>query len=177
MQLQDDQSDEDQVVRKVYSDKRYPKFCPVEGCKTTRPLLKLSQHLKQSHPNISAEDRAALVRQQPRVAKCDAQKVRIRPPRGQPTILKFVQPPKEQPEFSTSSPVPDRDPKKKGSTKNFSKFDIEANLEMISFREYLEGTDGKCKSAAVAKAVATDISKFLRYAIPEATSPKWETIP
>jgi len=48
---------------------------------------------------------------------------------------------------------------------------------MISFREYLEGIDGKCKSAVVAKAVATDISKFLRYAIPEATSPKWETIP
>ena len=47
---------------------------------------------------------------------------------------------------------------------------------MISFWEYLQGINGKCKYAAVAKAVATDISKFLRYAMLEATSPKWETI-
>ena len=95
---------------------------------------------------------------------------------SQPTILQFVQPPKEQPQFSTSSPVPDHDPKKKGSTRNFPKFNIKANLEMISFWEYLQGIDGKCKSDTVAKAVATDMSKFLRYATPDAPSPKWEVV-
>lgn len=173
IQLQEDQS---QVVRKVYADKRYPKFCPVEGCKATRPLLKLSQHLKQLHPNISAEERAALVRKQPRVAKCDASKVRINPPRGQPKILDFMQPPKDQPEFSPSTPVPHRDPKLKGSTRHFPRFDIETNLEMISFQEYLQSIDGKQKSTSVAKAVATEISKYLKYAMPEAATPKWEPI-
>jgi len=47
---------------------------------------------------------------------------------------------------------------------------------MISFREYLEGIDGKCKSAAVANTVATDTFKAHRYAMPEVTSPKLETI-
>ena len=41
---------------------------------------------------------------------------------------------------------------------------------------YLQGIDGKCKSDTVAKAVATDMSKFLRYAMPDAPSPKWEVV-
>ena len=82
-------------------------------------------------------------------------------------------PPRSSQSFPPHLPYLTHDPKKKGSTRNF---DIEANLKMISFWEYLQGINGKCKSAAVAKAVATDISKFLRYAMPEATSPKWETI-
>ena len=49
------------------------------------------QHIKQSHPSIPAERRAELVKQQPRIDKCDVQKVRIRPPRGQPTILQYMQ--------------------------------------------------------------------------------------
>jgi len=67
-------------------------------------------------------------------------------------------PPRSSQSFPPHLPYLTHDLKKKGSTRNF---DIEANLEMISLWEYLQGINGKCKSAAVAKAVATDISKFL----------------
>ena len=56
-------------VRKRYRDKRYFKECPVEGCRTQKPLKKLSQHMRYAHSDIPEAERRRLVKSQPRIRK------------------------------------------------------------------------------------------------------------
>ena len=47
-------------------------------------------------------------------------------------------------------------------TRHFDRFDVDKTVSILAFRRYLEGVSGKSKLETVAKAIATDVSKFYR---------------
>ena len=54
-----DEEEEEELtpIRKKASQERYRKsrYCPVPGCPSTKPLKKISNHLKTYHPNLTPQ--------------------------------------------------------------------------------------------------------------------------
>ena len=118
------------------------------------------------------------MKQQPRVPKAEVARRRVHLLRGQTTLTAFTQPtpqieedlnPSQDPGPSTPTPTAR---KGKGSTRNFLKFSLDMP-EMANFQRFLMSLDGKLKQPHVAKSIATDVSKFLKYAKPQAEKPDW----
>ena len=179
-------SSDEAPKRKKYKDKRYRKWCPVIGCQSRIAHKKLIEHLHRSHEDIPYEERRRLAKNQPRVPRSEGVKKRVQIPRGQTTLTALFQPrPIHGEEESSKEPEVIEEPctsfsfeipkgaTKRGSTRHFPKFDIEQQ-PILRFRAFLESIDGKLKSRSVAKSIATDVSKFLRFATTGPT-PDWAT--
>ena len=164
--------------RRKYADKRYFKRCPVPGCASEKAFKKVTQHIQYAHPHISSEERKQLMKNVRRLPKAEISRVRPHLPRGQCTIERFItQPPPvdpSPPEPSMPSLPPER-LGKKGSTRGFPKFSLDSK-EVMGFRQFLVSVDGTLKLPHIAKAIATDVSKFLRFCHPEASSPDWSMV-
>ena len=173
--------------KKRYEDKRYRKWCPVDGYTSTIAHYKLTQHIQNQHPEIPKEERIRISKEQPRVPKSEGIKKRVPVPRGQKTLTTFLLPkpphsedhsPKEPEKPSTALPLeaPEAGGSKRGSTRSFPRLNVDSQLGIVRFREFLESIDGKLKSPTIAKAIATDVSKYLRFATPTtAATPDWAT--
>ena len=91
-------------------------------------------------------------------------------PEGTPTLANVwretrTQVPKKWPRFPHHQP-------KRGERGLLLSFPLTTQ----EFMAYLMGLDGKIKSLKEAKAIATDISKFLKFANPTAPHPRWEAL-
>ena len=180
-----------------YADNRYYKRCPVPGCGSERSYKKVSMHIQRAHPQISEEERKKLLKHLKREPKAEVGKKKPRLLRGQRKMEAFLQQsppvhsslpecsgpstlpessePPSLPEPSVPSSLPPERRGKKGSTRGFPKYNLDSK-EIAAFRRFLESVDGKLKAPHVAKAIASDLSKFLKFCRPEAPLPDWSSV-
>ena len=142
-------------------DGRYIKICPVPGC-TAKPQVRLAQHIKEYHKNVTKTERLLLTNNAQVVGQSKTPKA---PATGMKTIESLFRVEKQhQPPKAATLPVVT------SSTRSHSRFP-NSHPEIQNFIKYLEGLDGERKSQKEAKAIAVDVSKFLKFAHPE--EPRW----
>lgn len=147
-------------------DSRYVKRCPVAGCKAG-PQVRLALHIQKYHPDITAEDRRSLTRTAEVVRK--GRKGRPVPPKGMATIESLFRGQQlQEPLKVATTPRPHRQ-----NTRHLPRFPL-THPEVAPFVSFLEGFDGKRKTVEEARAVATDVSKFLKFTSPE--KPNWQDL-
>ncbi len=139
---------------------RVRKWCPIAGCKA-KAQKKLSNHLSSAHNLTSAERKRVLSS-----AKTDKGRGRLLAP-GQRTLRKcFSNPAEPNPTPTTPKPTPTTPktvpPEGAKSTRHFPKFAMVG--EILKFKNWLQTVDGKRKSESTAEAIATDVSKYLKFA-------------
>ena len=110
-----------------------------------------------------------------RVPPKEAKKPVLKPLRGQPTLEALFR----SPTPPASSGTSDEDdnltlpgPSARG-TRAFKRYNIKEDTSLISFCHHLMSVDGKSKSKKVAEEIATDVSKFLRFACGDGPIPNW----
>ena len=130
--------------------------------------MKSAWHIQRQHPSITKAQRLAICKH---VRVVGAQP---RPrPEGTPTLANVWRETRTQvPKKVASLPPP---PAQTGGTRSFAKFPLD-NPEIKEFMAYLTGLDGKRKSLKEVKAIATDISKFLKFVNPTTPHPRWEAL-
>ncbi len=154
------------------ADKRYHRICPVPAC-SAKAQKKLSNHLTYAHPNLSKSQRAHYLSVAKREPKKEAAKPVLRL-RGQLSLKQVVRPPTLE-EIADDGPSVLAAETGKG-TREFSRYNIRGDTTLISFRRHLTSIDGKRKSEKVADEMATDVSKFLKFATGSAPVPDWEKL-
>lgn len=125
-------------------------YCPLQTCKSKKPILKLSNHLVQVHKITDPERRAELIRK-----SRSSQKIVENIPSNQPKITDKL----SQNKFLVNPTLPT----KKGSTRNFPHYKPETP-QIAKLHQTLISFDGGSKSTQQAKQITTDISKFLAFA-------------
>ena len=142
-------------------DGRFIKRCPIPGC-NAKPQVRLAQHIRDYHKNVSKGERlqltntARVVGQNPKAGASQRPKgVRTIDTLFRAQLEKEKQPPK-----SVVLPEPAK------GTRSDPRFDL-AHPEMKRFTAYLQSLDGERKPEQEARSIATDVSKFLKYASPE----------
>ena len=144
------------------------KACPIAGCFASAQV-KLADHIRLYHPHIAQKDRHRLTRVAKVVASTKAAKAakaaKTAKPKAQdgmvplPQLFRKCAREEEQPPAGLTIQPP-VEPAKTG-TRQFARFPLD-HPDMRPFLTFLESVDGRCKSASEAKAIATDVSKFLR---------------
>jgi hypothetical protein len=108
-----------------------------------------------------------------RVPRKDSKKKVIPKIKGQLTLHQVVKPPSQ--DVSSDEDVKEEAPTTAG-TREFPRYDIKGDTTLISFRQHLQSMDGKDKSEKVANEMATDVSKFLKFACGEQVVPDWRRL-
>lgn len=137
-----------------YNREKYRKYKICPTCK--KSVKKLSNHYIEQHKNVSSADRLKHLKT-----------AKLAPPKyiqqvTQQTKLSFK--PKSRPreeDLTASSATIET-----CSTRDFEKFPHE-HAELVQFKIHLTSLDGKRKSDDVAKAIVTDVSKYLKFCNPE----------
>ena len=121
--------------------------------------MQLAQHIKDYHPHISKNERLVLTSNAKRVGQAPRPEVSHK--QGMPTIDAYFRTQKEREEQPPNLAVlPVVATKGTRSDPCFPP----SHSEMKKHNEYLRSYDGERKSEREAEAIATDVSKFLRYA-------------
>ena len=162
-------SEEDhQPTRKLkkVKDRHLKKWCPVSGCRAG-PQGRLSWHIKVYHQQISTKLRRHLTRTAEAVKR--PKPVPIPRPEMTPTLpallarMNAKAPRAAQSELNIQ-PV--------SGTRSFPRFAM-SHPEIQKFLHFLRGLDGRRKSKTESLQVATDVSKYLKYARPSSDHPNW----
>ena len=141
-------------------DGRFIKRCPIPGC-NAKPQVRLAQHIKDYHKNVSKGERlqltssAQVVGQNPKAAASQ----RPKDVRTIDTLFRAQLEKEKQPPKSVVLPEPAK------GTRSDPRFDL-AHREIKRFAAYLQSLDGERKQEQEARSIATDVSKFLKYASP-----------
>ena len=138
---------------------RYRKsyFCPVPGCRSTRALKKLSNHLTAVHNMRDSKTRLRTL-QQAKEGGAAPKKTR----RVTITIKEaFTRSQRQRPPSSTIL-QPQVAPKP-GSTRHYKRFDLDEDEKVKAFLSYLTSFDGGNRRLREARQVAQDISKYLAF--------------
>lgn len=142
---------------------RYRKsyFCPVAGCRSTRAVKKISNHLIQVHGIRDPKRRAELIKSARSLGPQVAQRMKV-----QVTITQAMSTNKRQ-----TTLIRPKVQAKKGSTNQYPRFCVDTEPLMLDFITNLTSFDGGFKSAQEARQIAQDVSKYLAHADP--SSARW----
>ena len=160
--------EEEQPAKKLkVKDRHLQKWCPVSGCRAG-PQGRLAWHIKVYHPKVSAKLRRHLTRTAKPVKRKPVPTPRPEMTPTLPTLLarmareKAKAPRAAQPQHV--EPV--------SGTRSFPRFP-NSHPEIKKFLQFLRGLDGRRKSMNESLQVATDVSKYLKYASPSSDNPNW----
>lgn len=134
----------------------------MSGCKSTRAIKKLSNHLTQVHNIRDAQKRRQLLH----LAKSAGQQL----PKRMKVNISIKEALQQSSTTSSFLIKPNLAPTR-GSTKHLPRFDIDAEPLLLDFIDNLISFDGGAHSLTEAKQIAIDISKFMAFADP--TRAKW----
>ena len=187
--ITDSESDDNKTPtkeRRRPPEKRYIKVCPVEGCRAG-PQKRLWNHFQYSHPEIKGERRHQLIKRARIVPKSTAiPKVTGRRLKGQATLesLFAKHTTQQSPVTTVLQPLPtsrtglseSSTPSTSTGTRSYPRYDVDKHENFISFREWLECVEGKSRSQKVAREIAIDVSKYLKFACGEQENPDWSVL-
>ena len=177
-------------------DTRYHRICPIEGCKA-KPQKKLSNHLRSEvHKDLTEEEIKKALKVAIRLPRRKPGQAYTRPVKGQLTLEQILHLAKEDKEDQTRddhiNPARDdhfdqtsdrkeelessRGDLQRGTTRHFARFDVDTQDQFLELREWLQSVDGRSRSAKVAKEIATDISKYLKFACPTKERADWSEL-
>ncbi|XP_064389223.1 mucin-2-like isoform X2 [Halichondria panicea] len=124
--------------RKV-TPKRYKKWCPLPGCRS-KPQVKISQHLKNMHPELTHSDRMTALRNARRYLGGSSGPVQ-KP--GQTAMDSFLDR-QEESSFEEELPVAPKTPVivPTGRTTQLLRYDVETEQTLLDFRGWLQTVDG-----------------------------------
>ena len=137
-------------------------YCPLQGCRSSRPIKKLSNHLKDVHGIMDSHRRQQLL--------ADAKKLG-KPDEGR-NIDITIKESFRRATASTSTLTRPAISAKKGSTKHYKRFNIDEEPLIGEFMKNLASFDGGKRSLPEVRQIASDVSKFLAYAC--STKCTWE---
>ena len=108
----DEEEEEEELtpIRKKASQERYRKsrYCPVPGCHSTKPLKKLSNHLKTYHPTLTPQQHLLYLKSAKYATPAETieKRRRINPPRAVQQITSFFKAGAEHGEVEAPPPPP-----------------------------------------------------------------------
>ena len=79
-------------------------------------------------------------------------------------------------EEAVDLPGTSTEPIQRGSTRHYPRFDVDTDDQFIDLRKWLQSVDGRARSEKVAKEIATDVSKYLKFACPDRNSGNFPSI-
>lgn len=129
---------------------RKHRLCPIPGCKC-KPQKRLADHFRKQHPEVTTNQRRRLLKKAKVVPR------NYIPPKIGQTKLEF-----KDTRLSGSQEIY----KKSGTSRSLGRFPSSLR-ELQDFKTHLMGIEGKRKGENSAKAIVTDVSKFLYFANPE----------
>ena len=137
---------------------RKHKICPVVGC-NSKPQVRLANHIKKYHPEITTLKRKALTMKARKVSK-----KHVKPDKAQRKLSFSPKSATAQVEVSSKPSTSMEDPKREslGSTRDMKFFPL-SQSEMVNFHKYLTGLDGGKRSPSTAKLICKDLSKYLYF--------------
>ena len=113
-----------------------------------------------AHASLSASERQQALRNAKVVDRAQANAPGVRPIRHQATLEKTIKKAVGPSRLETVMAS-----KGSGSTRSFATFS-EHHPILVSFREWLQGIDGREKSPAAALAISKDVNKYLKFSNP-----------
>ena len=144
-------------------DKRnFRKICPISGRKS-KPQVKLSNHFVNAHKNLTRKECAKHIGEAKKISRYEKNRVVLRTWKGQLTLEQVIHPP--TPVSSEEGEV-EREDSGIG-TRSFPCYS-RSETTLVSFDAFLQNIDGNQGSAKVAWEIATDVSKFLKFACGQA---------
>ena len=149
--------------------RNFRKVCPIPGCQA-KPQVKLSNHFDKFHRQITKEERRLLIKNAKKIPRFEKNRVVLRTSKGQPTLEQIIRAPtpvsSEEEEVAEDVGV---------GTRSFPRYS-KSESTLVSFETYLQNIDGNQRSPKVAHEMATDVSKFLKFACGAAPLPDWERL-
>ena len=139
------------------------------GCKA-KPQLRLADHIRRYHRTIKRRERFRLTATAQVVGR---KRPMIPPPKGTPSIITLFNRARKDESLTPQAAEVTAD--QPTSTRSFARFSL-SHPKMEKFITFLRGLDGKKKSASESSQIATDVSKYLKFAEPRRANPNWYSL-
>ena len=173
--------------KKCVGPDRPPHVCPIEGC-TAKVQKKLWNHFDKYHRHIQGREQHRLLKNSAIVPwKLIPSPTTTRRLRGQVTIVGLFAKQASHNDakaddtlhasFEDVGHIDDEYVPKGRGTRDYSMFNVDEGGQVLIFWEWLESLEGGNRSHELAREIAKDVSKFLKFCHLEVTTkPSWEVI-